>query len=161
MCARKGIGQITQFQMTVAQFGFMGYILSRPKIVGIHKVADQDLEGFVHFWRVIGHLLGIEERFNICRDSLAETKEICDEFIQEIFRPTVLKWDPVFLNMTEALTDGLWCMMPVLNKNVCLQYVYQMVRNEDVDKPVYSEVFKIRCNQGIPELQHTLYFVLY
>lgn len=82
-------------------------------------------------------------RFNICRDSLDETKEICDEFIKEIFRPIVLKWDPGFLNMTEALTEGLWCMMPVLNKNVCLQYVYEMVRNEDVDEPVYSEVVKL------------------
>ncbi|GJQ76178.1 hypothetical protein Trydic_g1921 [Trypoxylus dichotomus] len=142
-CKSKGVGQITQYQMILAQFGFMGYALSRPKVIGLHKIVDQDLEGFVHLWRVIGHLLGIEERFNICRDSLSETKAICDEITTQVVRPLVLKWDPSFLNMTGALTSGLWCMVPIINRNVCLQYIYQMVRNEDIDKLDYLEVVKL------------------
>lgn len=48
--------------MVVTQFGFMGYILTKSKTIGLYNIKDEELEGFIHVWRVVGYLLGIEDR---------------------------------------------------------------------------------------------------
>ena len=48
--------------MAFSQFGFMGYALARREKVGLYKVKDEDLRGFVHVWRVVGFVMGIEDR---------------------------------------------------------------------------------------------------
>lgn len=48
--------------MAITQFGFMGYIVTKPKLVGIHYYDKEDMEAFVHVWRVIGYLMGVEDQ---------------------------------------------------------------------------------------------------
>lgn len=43
----------------------MGYALTHPEFLGLYGAREEDLEAFVHFWRVIGSLLGIEDRYLI------------------------------------------------------------------------------------------------
>lgn len=62
----KGLGNISQVDLTSTQFGFMGYALTRPHLLGIRSNNKLDKEGFVHFWAVIGFMLGIEDQFNTC-----------------------------------------------------------------------------------------------
>jgi hypothetical protein len=50
--------------MTV--FGFMGYALTKPHQLGIRSDNDEDREAFIHFWAVIGSLLGVKDEFNMC-----------------------------------------------------------------------------------------------
>ena len=57
-----GFNSITQKNMAFTQFGFMGYTISRSQEVGIHNPQEEELVGFIHVWRVIGYLMGIEER---------------------------------------------------------------------------------------------------
>lgn len=64
------IGTISPFDMTITMFGFIGYVLTRPYILGIWHDNDDDRDGFVHFWAVINHMLGIPDEFNICLHSL-------------------------------------------------------------------------------------------
>ena len=60
--ARKvGLRPISQLDMVLTQFGFMGYGLLAPEMLGL-TTSQEDLEGYVHFWRTVGHLLGIEDR---------------------------------------------------------------------------------------------------
>lgn len=59
-----GNGRISQMDMAITQFGFMGFVLCRPKLIGIHEMTNEELEDFIHVWRVIGHIMGIEERFD-------------------------------------------------------------------------------------------------
>jgi hypothetical protein len=47
--------------MALTQFGFMGFALLRSKELGVPDNRE-DLEGFVHFWRTIGYLLGIKDK---------------------------------------------------------------------------------------------------
>lgn len=48
--------------MALTQFGFIGFVMTKPHMLGIHNPPQEDLEGFVHLWRVVGHLLGMEDR---------------------------------------------------------------------------------------------------
>lgn len=59
--SKAGYGNISQRDMALTQFGFMGFALLRPKELGISG-SEADFEGFVHFWRVIGHFLGIKDK---------------------------------------------------------------------------------------------------
>lgn len=61
MALNAGCGPISQRDMAITQFGFMGFPLLARKKLGLHG-SDEDLEGFIHFWRVIGHLLGISDQ---------------------------------------------------------------------------------------------------
>jgi len=63
--ARKaGFGPISQLDMVLTQFGFMGFGLLVPEKLGLNG-SPEEQEGFIHFWRTVGHLLGIEDRSGI------------------------------------------------------------------------------------------------
>lgn len=57
------IGEISQRDMVLTQFGFIGYALIAPDKLGLTN-EPHGREGLNHFWKVVGHLLGISERFS-------------------------------------------------------------------------------------------------
>lgn len=63
-------------------------------------------------------------RFNICRESLEETQEICRLIKENQIRPHMERKDPDFFQMCKALIDGVWCMNPSLQFNVFMSYLY-------------------------------------
>jgi hypothetical protein len=68
--AKNGYEVISQCLMAWTQFGFMGFALVKPHMLGIRHDNKEDREGFVHFWAVIGAMLGIKDEFNMCLHSL-------------------------------------------------------------------------------------------
>lgn len=54
--------RITQKDMALTQFGFMGFGLVRSKMVGVHEASEDEWQAFIHVWRVVGYMLGLEER---------------------------------------------------------------------------------------------------
>ncbi|XP_067001053.1 uncharacterized protein [Anabrus simplex] len=123
--SRAGIGTITQRDMALTQFGFMGFGLLAPEKLGI-KGSIEDEEGFVHFWRTMGHLLGIEERFNLCRKDAAETRALCRAVLQEVIVPS-LETPPLhFPEMTQALLYGMWHMIPFLEYDAFMSFTYDL-----------------------------------
>lgn len=48
--------------MALTQFGFMGYVIVKGPQIGIHNATHEELEGLIHLWRVVGYILGIEDR---------------------------------------------------------------------------------------------------
>lgn len=57
-----GLGlRVSQKDMVLTQFGFMGLLLLKKKELAI--VGDEvDEMSIVHFWRTIGYLLGIQDK---------------------------------------------------------------------------------------------------
>lgn len=62
----KGLKLISQSAMSMTQFGFMGFALVKPHQLGIKYDNDMHREAFVHFWAVIGSMLGIKDENNMC-----------------------------------------------------------------------------------------------
>ena len=118
-------GFIQQKDMALTQFGFMGYITIRPDILGI-PVSRDNYEAFVHFWRVMGYMLGIQDRFNVCTDSWQTTKPRLEIMLNEIYRPFLEKAPPVFDSMATALVDGLWCYNPMISAPSFVYYTKWM-----------------------------------
>lgn len=61
-CCNAGLGRISQKDMALTQYGFMGYALAMREKIGLHA-KEEDLRALVHVWRVIGYVMGIEDRF--------------------------------------------------------------------------------------------------
>ena len=97
---------VSQYDMSLVQAGFMGLIIMYPRQFGI-CATQSDLKDYVYFWKWIGYLLGIDDKNNICINSLKEAKEICHEIEDQIIYPALLKPPPHFSQMAEAFTNGL------------------------------------------------------
>ncbi|XP_066142864.1 uncharacterized protein [Euwallacea fornicatus] len=115
--------QINQRDMILAQWGFMGIAVSRPEFVGIYDKSQEKWKCFAHLWKVIGYLLGITEEFNICRDSLEETRAICNEIAIEVLKPQIAKREERYIKMCEHLLNGLWSISPILEFNSFMFYM--------------------------------------
>ncbi|KAJ8924224.1 hypothetical protein NQ315_007015 [Exocentrus adspersus] len=122
--------RITQSSMALTQFGFMGLILTRGEMLGLHHVSEEELKGFIHLWRNVGYVMGIEDRFNICRESVKETKEICNLLIEKVFKETLRKPSEYFPKLSTALVNGMWVVNPILDYKVFLLYLKMVVEND-------------------------------
>lgn len=98
---------INQRDMAVTQNSFMGHAVAYHDTFGM----PYDPENFLalcHFWRVIGYLLGIEDRFNLCAgDDLAEIRSRSQAIFRHIIIPGLLHAPKDFEMMTEAYFEGL------------------------------------------------------
>lgn len=62
MSNKAGLGlRVSQRDMALTQFGFVGIILLKRKELSI-KGTEEDEKGIVHFWRTIGYMLGIQDK---------------------------------------------------------------------------------------------------
>lgn len=104
-CGKLKAGGITQKDMALTQFGFIGFItLGAPRI----KLYDQEfLEGTSHMWRVLGYLLGIKDEYNICGENWEATKLRLDIAMRKVYQPALDNVSPDFYEMTRALLVGL------------------------------------------------------
>lgn len=115
-------GFITQRDMALTQFGFMGFIALVPHKLGI-QVNRDDMEAFIHFWRVIGQVVGIQDKFNLCTDSCDTTRPRLSIILNQFYRPYLENTSDEFITMAEALLEGLWCFNPMLDAKSMIYYV--------------------------------------
>lgn len=54
------VGMISQKDMAITQYGFMGFTLNNKKQIGL-QANFQEMEDYCHFWRVLGNLVGIKD----------------------------------------------------------------------------------------------------
>ncbi|XP_023019818.2 uncharacterized protein [Leptinotarsa decemlineata] len=127
------ISRISQKDMALTQFGFMGFALARAEKVGIYGVTEEEWAGFLHVWRVVGYLMGMEDRFNLCTGSVKETKEICNILMDQVFRPEIKNKDQDFLSMSRYLLRGMWALNPAIGVDCFLIYLYALIQNDNVN----------------------------
>ncbi|TGZ53616.1 Glutamate receptor delta-1 subunit, partial [Temnothorax longispinosus] len=110
---KAGVGGIYQRDMAITQFAFIGYVLIAPKSIGLCNKPQEEEEALNHFWRVIGHMLQIPDRLNLCRKTAAETRELCQK-------------------MALAILDGLWYTDITLDKHAFLKFTYRLHDNKPI-----------------------------
>lgn len=114
MAHKRSVGFISQRDMAITQFGFMGFILLRPQRVGMN-CKQEDLDAIVHMWRVLGYMLGIEDQFNLCTESYEETVKRTKEMFNHVVTPVMYKPPQKnFVEMADAMLSGLWSFVPFI-----------------------------------------------
>ncbi|XP_043511127.1 uncharacterized protein LOC122529255 [Frieseomelitta varia] len=122
----RGLHGIYQKDMAITQFGFLGYIFVCPEKLGLARSTYEEMKGYNHLWQVIGHLLDIDDRINICRRTVEETTELCRRIQTEIIAKHLKNPRPEFLRMTTNIVHGLWYIDFSINEDSFLVLTYDL-----------------------------------
>uniref|UniRef100_A0A182QUX4 ER-bound oxygenase mpaB/mpaB'/Rubber oxygenase catalytic domain-containing protein n=1 Tax=Anopheles farauti TaxID=69004 RepID=A0A182QUX4_9DIPT len=112
---KRSLGFINQPEMALTTFGFMGFPLIRPHLLGIRYDNREAREGFVHFWAVIGYMLGVEDEHNMCLHRLEVVEMICHTVMRYVFVPSLQLETPLLRHMIGAIVDAFTPYMPFLS----------------------------------------------
>ncbi|XP_071527940.1 uncharacterized protein [Panulirus ornatus] len=106
---------ISQWDMLLTQFSFVGLIVAHPSRMGAWWVSEKELAGLVHFWRGIGFLLGIEDKYNFCNGTVEETRALCMEMEHLVIKPRIAEVDWSYEHMSSSLMEGISHMIPAVS----------------------------------------------
>lgn len=110
------------FKMSTCSFA-----LIRPQFLGIRCDNKEDREGFIHFWAVMGHMIGLEEQFNMCLFDIETVENICLIVVRYFFIPTIQLESQKFQEMTKALLEGLSAFMPNMSYDIQMFLVKRII----------------------------------
>ncbi|XP_066272153.1 uncharacterized protein [Branchiostoma lanceolatum] len=96
---------ISQYDMALTQAGFIVFVLYPEKFGICCTIAE--LEDYIFFWRGIGYLLGIEDRYNMCSGNYAETCRIISQIENEVVKPAFLNPPEGFDVATTSFVEGM------------------------------------------------------
>lgn len=125
-----GAGIISQKDMVLTQLAFMGFSLSKARFLGIRGTYEQ-FDAFAHLWRVLGHLLGIEERFNLCAETLEGTLSRIEAVTSQIIVPALKNVDSDFYMYSKSAFEGIWCFNPEINFEATLLFTRRFLGISD------------------------------
>uniref|UniRef100_A0A146LW50 ER-bound oxygenase mpaB/mpaB'/Rubber oxygenase catalytic domain-containing protein n=1 Tax=Lygus hesperus TaxID=30085 RepID=A0A146LW50_LYGHE len=121
--ANMKIGRITQKDLAITQFGFIGFALTCPEVLGLPQSGQ---EGLVHFWRVIGHLIGIKDRYNLFQGCKKCSTAACKMIVEKVYGPGTESPPEHYNEMTDSLLKGMWPVMPIINPVAYREMVRRM-----------------------------------
>lgn len=111
---KAGVGIISQKDMAVTQFLFMGFHVLMPREFGLVASREQ-FEALSHFWRVIGFMLGTEDRFNACGETLEETKGRLLAIKEDLMLPATENPFEGVESYVRTAFEGMWHSDPSLH----------------------------------------------
>ncbi|CAL7949976.1 unnamed protein product [Xylocopa violacea] len=118
-----GLNRVSQLDMALAQFGFMGFTLLSGDYLGVNNTSEE-LEGLIHFWRVVGSMLGMKDKYNICSGSVEETRALCRRLLDEVFLPSFASGNKDFNEMSYTLIKSLWPVNPYMDPTAFVKFTF-------------------------------------
>lgn len=119
---------VSQMEMSFTQFGFVGLMVTFPEKFGAGDASEEDLEAFLHTWRSIGYLLGVEDKYNFCNGTLKDVVERCHSLIDNWVKPSFQILTKDWEHMSRCLVEGMGYIAstekPVFSFNVFIMYLF-------------------------------------
>ncbi|KAL1396291.1 hypothetical protein pipiens_010626 [Culex pipiens pipiens] len=116
---------ISQRDMVLVQFSFAGYVVLKPEMLGIQGSA-QEMDDFIHFWRVVGFMLGIHDEYNLCTTDSTTSKRRMQLVLDQMMGPALTSPNEDFYRMTKALLDGMWYYNVTLDYEALLFITFRL-----------------------------------
>lgn len=160
---------ISQYDMLVTQFGFIGFVVLFPQKYGI-KWKEYDLTCFIALWRFIGYLLGIDDKYNLCARSIDQVKILCQQIykyeVQESFNTARI--NQLQCNrMSQGIIESIQPYIPLISWDAYLKHLINVMdSNEEIkltkkNKLVYRSMkFTLSNVVCYAPLGHPLNFLL-
>ena len=95
----------SQYDMALVQSGFFAAAIMYPKRFGI-RCSKKQLNDYVFFWRGIGYLLGVSDKFNLCNGTYSDVHSLCKEIEQKVLIPSLMDPPKDFEKMSDAYIEG-------------------------------------------------------
>lgn len=108
-----------QYDVAMTQFAFIGLGMLFPHKSAMILASKEELESINYYWRVLGYLMGIDDRFNCCQfDNYEDIKEFNRLIFQHEYIENFEK-EPckVGLEMTQSICIALHYFMPLITFN--------------------------------------------
>ncbi|XP_052751758.1 uncharacterized protein LOC113513629 isoform X2 [Galleria mellonella] len=142
----KGLGVVSQRDMALTLFGFIGYSILMPEKFGVMQLRPDDWESYNHLWSVIGHMIGLEDRYNICRKTPEETRQICQILLDRVYTPSMENVPEHFEHAARVLLDGLSSVNPTVEIDATLFWCRRL---SNVPGYVYTEEERVKIQEKL------------
>nr|XP_026488573.1 uncharacterized protein LOC113395221 [Vanessa tameamea] len=136
----KGKGTVSQRDLAITLFSGFGFAVLKPDKFSIRQIEEGDWEAGIHFWRVIGYMIGLQDMYNICRESIEETREILQRIVDRVFTPCLENVPEYFEHLSHVTVDGLQAINSGLEKSSLLYWTRYIA---DVPGYIYTEKERI------------------
>lgn len=121
-----GVVYVSQWDMAVTQWAFVGpMVLFRSK-VGLHSCTEEQYESLIHFWRVIGYFLGIEDKYNLCTGDYEQVLAACQSLLEKEYRDRIAIADPESVSMCKDVSAAMNMIDPVLTWESLSNYIHEL-----------------------------------
>ncbi|CAH2051906.1 unnamed protein product, partial [Iphiclides podalirius] len=107
-------GTVSQRDVALTLFGFIGFGVLKPDKFGVRQMEEGDWDAFIYTWRVIGHMIGLEDRYNLCRNNFEETRRACQLVMDRVFTPCLENVPEYFEHMSRVMMEGMWAVNSVM-----------------------------------------------
>jgi len=124
---------ISQFDMVVTQWGFIGPLLLFPRKLGISDCDSEGLEGMVHMMYLVGLELGIKDELNLCKGGLNKARENSREIFQHVIQPAFkdnMK-DEECSSMASSLLAGVNILNPFIDPTAFHKFTLELFLVQD------------------------------
>jgi len=109
---KEGRKWISQYWMGATQLAFIKIMILYPEKVGLGHLVRKDFEGIIHYWRVIGYLLGISDEFNACSKPLDEFRAFTRELQVKETHANMLKATEGMRSLGQGIIDSIFSLIP-------------------------------------------------
>lgn len=123
----QGLGIISQRDLVATQFLYVGYPVSQPEVLGVNGTKE-DFGNCVHMWRLVGKLLGIEDRFNLCTDNLEESLQRIDDVREWFLKPTLEFPSEGFEAYSRAAIKGMFNIYPTIEYDSVMFFLRRLAK---------------------------------
>lgn len=111
---------LNQYDFVMTQWAFIGPIILYKNKCGFVPASDQDMDHIYYLWRVIGHCMGIEDKYNLCSDDIEVDRELCRMLLDRDYRP-ILQASDIENNMGWHMGNGIATALRMLNPSISFQ----------------------------------------
>lgn len=121
---------LSQTDLSYTLIGFAGSILIAPRSFGVTDT--KKLEGYIHYWRVLGYLHGIEDAFNPFGGSMRTAQNTIADVTADCLIPSLESPPKDFDKMVEAVCS--WAG----GKNGTIAYGLHIIltNHKDLERPL-------------------------
>jgi hypothetical protein len=148
---------VNQMDMAVTQFGFVGLFVLFPGRFGAHGISDEDMDAFVHLWRCLGYVLGLEDRYNFCNGDLQTVRQRSRDIINFWVKPNLREVSRDWEHMTRCIVEGVSYYIPGITFETALLYLCSIV---GIYAPRLSASLTLKQKLFYYLMVFTLWFVL-
>lgn len=117
---------ISQKDVAITQIAFVGLPLLCHEKPGVQGSVEQ-FDAFCHLWRVLGYMLGLEDRFNLCGETLSETLSKIEAIRTQIYVPALSNPSGDFYNYYETMTEGIWTFSPDFHPKALMFFIKRII----------------------------------
>jgi len=123
---------ITQYDMVLTQWAFIGPALLFPRKLGISQSSPEEMSGLVYIMYLVGKYLGIQEDLNICAGGVESAMEYSDLILKEIISKEYGRENSTDIckDMAGHLLDGVNILNPFIDQTAFHLWVRRLLTNQ-------------------------------